>query len=100
MFHALVNSWRNAIGVVERLGHCDTWFETAKECDDVSPVACLVQVEWDEKIDLRAGREHGAEIETRRQNSHHGDRRPIQLDGLALDGRVGSEFTPPIGIAE
>ncbi len=90
----------HALGVVERLGQCDTWVETAEEFDDISPIARIVKVERDEKIDLRSRRKHGAEIETRRQNSHHSYRRSIQLDGLAHDGGVGCELTPPIGITE
>ena len=100
IFHALIDVRRNAIGVVEGLGHCDARVEAAEECDDVSPVARPVKIERNEKVDLRTGRKHGAEIETRRQNSHDGDRRSIQLDGLAHNGGVGGEFAPPIGVTE
>ena len=78
----------------------DSRLETAHERNDVSPVALAVQVEWNKKIDLRAGGKHRAKVKARRQHSHHRYRCSIQLDGLADDRRIGVELMAPVRVRQ
>src|SRR4051812_39988029 len=95
IFHIEIHVRCDAIGIIQRLGHCRIRFETPNKRDNVSPIALLVKAQRDKKINLRAGRKHRSKVKARGQYSDNSDWPSIKFDGLTDDGRVGVELTLP-----
>src|SRR2546423_2114256 len=100
VFHIEIHIPCDTIGVIQRLGHCRTRFETPNKRDNVSPITLLVKAQRDKKINLRAGRKHSSKVEACGQDSDNSDRLSVEFDGLTDDGGVGVESTLPKSVGK
>src|ERR1700733_6542076 len=88
------------IGFAARLLDGDAGFEAANERDGIAIESSSLEVDGDEEIDLRAGREDGAEVEAAREYANDGEGAVVEINGPAEDGWIAMELPLPNGIAE
>src|SRR5947209_20144145 len=79
-------------GLRLRLPRRDPGLQPADQCNDVAPVAALVQAEGSEDLHVRTRREGGTKIKTRGEDADDGHRRVINGYSLIQDARIAVEL--------
>src|ERR1700722_2609304 len=83
-----------------RLRQRNPGFQTANQCESISPIFHVVQNGGDEKIGLRTWRKNGTEIESGWQDADDRYRMIVESDGLADNRGISGKLTPPQAISK